>query len=231
MSPYPITNAHTPLKGIDGSLVNMDGSGVGGIPFTNTRIPDGPHTLAPAGSNIQGAAGIYPCAQNGGKINRKKINKISRKYKMSGSRRTVRRHVRRMKSRVRSRYARRSAAQSQRRHKSVRRGRGKGIARRMGKGRARRVGRGMSLGMFGGGFQPPMTAPNYPHGHSQYQNNNGSLSNTYSTGGQLAPSLSALANPVPYQNVAGDVDNLNHNTLNSYGNIGAGSGFASRGWF
>jgi hypothetical protein len=43
--------------------------------------------------------------------------------------------------------------------------------------------------------------------------------------------LSALANPGPYQNVAGDVDNLNHNTLNSYGNIGAGSGFASRGWF
>ena len=77
MSPYPITNAHTPLKGIDGSLVNMDSSGVGGIPFTNIRIPDGPHTLAPAGSNVQGAAGIYPCAQKGGKINRRKINKIS----------------------------------------------------------------------------------------------------------------------------------------------------------
>jgi hypothetical protein len=215
MSPYPITNAHTPLKGIDGSLVNMDSSGVGGIPFTNTRIPDGPHTLAPAGSNVQGAAGIYPCAQKGGKINRRKINKISRKYKMSGSRRTVRRHVRRMKSRVRSRYSRRSAARSQRRHKSVRRGRGRGI----------------SKGMLGGAFQPPMTAPNYAPGYNQYQNNNGSLSNTYSTGGQLAPSLSALANPVPYQNVAGDVDNLNHNTLNSYGNIGAGSGFASRGWF
>ena len=215
MSPYPITNAHTPLKGIDGSLVNMDSSGVGGIPFTNTRIPDGPHTLAPAGSNVQGAAGIYPCAQKGGKINRRKINKISRKYKMSGSRRTVRRHVRRMKSRVRSRYSRRSAARSQRRHKSVRRGRGRGI----------------SKGMLGGAFQPPMTAPNYAPGYSQYQNNNGSLSNTYSTGGQLAAGSSALANPVPYQKVAGDVDNLNHNTLNSYGNIGAGSGFASRGWF
>jgi len=215
MSPYPITNAHTPLKGIDGSLVNMDSSGVGGIPFTNTRIPDGPHTLAPAGSNVQGAAGIYPCAQNGGKINRRKINKISRKYKMSGSRRTVRRHVRRMKSRVRSRYSRKSATRAKRRHKSVRRGRG--IARIM--------------GMLGGGFQPPMTAPNYAAGYNQYQNNNGSLSNTYSTGGVLAAGSSALANPVPYQNVAGDVDNLNHNTLNSYGNIGAGSGFASRGWF
>jgi hypothetical protein len=47
----------------------------------------------------------------------------------------------------------------------------------------------------------------------------------------LSSSTSALANPPPYQKVAGDVDNLNHNTLNAYGNIGAGSGFASRGWF
>ena len=67
-------------------------------------------------------------------------------------------------------------------------------------------------------------------GYSQYASN---VPNTpsYSTGGLLSPSLSALANPVPYQNVAGDVDNLNHNTLNANGNIGAGSGFASRGWF
>ena len=85
--------------------------------------------------------------------------------------------------------------------------------------------------MMGGAFQQPMTAPNYPNGYNQYQNNNGSLSNTYSTGGHLPASLSALASPVPYQHVAGDVDNLNHNTLNSNGNIGAGSGFASRGWF
>jgi hypothetical protein len=47
----------------------------------------------------------------------------------------------------------------------------------------------------------------------------------------LSSSTSALANPPPYQKVDGDVDNLNHNTLNAYGNIGAGSGFASRGWF
>jgi hypothetical protein len=222
MSQYPITNAHTPLKGIDGSLVNMDSSSVGGIPFNNTRIPNGPHTLPPTGSNVQGAAGIFPSAQKGGKINRKKINKISRKYKMRGSKRTVKRHVRRMKTRVRSRALRSSVARSQRRHKSVRgRGRSRGIA----------MGKGMGRGMLGGGFQPPMTTPNYPSGYSQYQNNNGSLSNTYSTGGVLPAASSALANPTPYQNVAGDVDNLNHNTLNSYGNIGSGSGFASRGWF
>ena len=224
MSQYPINNAHTPLKGIDGSLVNIDSSSVGGIPFTNTRIPDGPYTLPPAGSNIQGAAGIYPASQKGGKINRRKINKISRKYKMKGSKRTVRRRIRRMKSRVRSRYANRTAARSRK---------GRRTARSMGRSMGKSMGRSMgkSMGMLGGAFQAPMTAPNYPAGYSQYQNNNGSLSNTYSTGGQLAAGSSALANPPPYQKVAGDVDNLNHNTLNSYGNIGAGSGFASRGWF
>jgi hypothetical protein len=209
MSQYPINNAHTPLKGIDGSLVNIDSSSVGGIPFTNTKIPYGLHTLPAAGSNIQGAASIYPASQKGGKINRRKINKISRKYKMKGSKRTVRRRIRRMKSRVRSRYANRNVSRSRKARRSM----------------------GRSMGMLGGAFQSPMAAPNYSAGYSQYQNNNGSISNTYSTGGPLATNLSALANPVPYQKVAGDVDNLNHNTLNSYGNIGAGSGFASRGWF
>jgi hypothetical protein len=112
---------------------------------------------------------------------------------------------------------------------------GMGMSRGMGMKMSRGIGMGMGMrmskGMLGGAFQPPMTTPNYAAGYNQYQNNNGSLSNTYSTGGQLSAGLSALANPVPYQNVAGDVDNLNHNTLNSYGNIGAGSGFASRGWF
>jgi hypothetical protein len=204
MGPFPIYNAGTPLNNINGSLVNIDSSSVGGIPFSSTTIPTGPHTLAPAGSNIQGAAGIYPCAQKGGKINRRKINKISRKYKMKGSKRTIKRHVRRMKSRVRSRYARRSSKRSSRRH------------------------------MRGGGFQPPMTTPNYPAGYSQYQNNNGSsLSNTYSLGGQLSAGNSSLATPPPQQLVsnANIPDNLNHNTLNAYGNIGAGSGFPSRGWF
>ena len=69
-------------------------------------------------------------------------------------------------------------------------------------------------------------------GNSQYMNN---VPNTpsYSTGGQLSPALSALANPVPYSvlpNVNG-IDNLNHNVLNSFGNSGSGMGFPSRGSF
>jgi hypothetical protein len=69
-------------------------------------------------------------------------------------------------------------------------------------------------------------------GNSQYMNN---VPNTpsYSTGGQLSPLLSALANPVPYSvlpNING-IDNLNHNALNSFGNSGSGMGFLSRGSF
>ena len=202
MSAFPIGNQNNPpLNNINGSLVNTDGSSVGGIPFSSTTVPTGLHTLPPAGSNVQGAASIYPL--KGGKINRKKINKISRHYKMKGSKRTIRRRVRRIKSRLRS--SRRRSRRSSRRSRL----------------------------MKGGAFQPPMTAPNYPAGHSQYMNNNGSQSNTYSLGGPLSANSSALANPPIFNKVvnASVPDNLNHNTLNAKGNIGAGSGFPSRGWF
>ena len=85
MSFQKIYGAETPLNNINGSLVNVDNSHVAGIPISSNQYPNGPHTLPPAGSNVQGAAGIYPCSLKGGKINKKKINKISRKYKMKGS--------------------------------------------------------------------------------------------------------------------------------------------------
>ena len=57
-------------------------------------------------------------------------------------------------------------------------------------------------------------------GYSQYQNNQ-PFDLSYSTGGQLSPSLSALANPVPISAVTNNaVDNYNH-----YTNMG----FPSRG--
>ena len=192
-----------PLNNIIGRLVNTDGSSVGGIPFSSTTIPNGLHTLSPPGNNVQSAAGIYPSSQKGGKINRRKINKISRHYKMKGSKRTIKRRVRRMKSRVRTKYAKRRSSKRS------------------------------SRGMKGGAFQPPMTTPNYSAGHSQFMNNNGGQSNTYSLGGPLSANLSALANPPLFNKVinASIPDNLNHNTLNANNNIGAGSGFPSRGWF
>ena len=139
------------------NLVNIDNSNGDGNFFTNNTMPNGPHALGSPGSNIQSAAGIYPpCKQTGGKINRKKINKISTKYKMKGSKRTIRRNLKRMKSRMLKKYATRSS----RRSRSSRRARS-----------SRRSHKGGSLTL------------NYPSGYSQYQNNNGSLSNTYSLGG------------------------------------------------
>jgi|LauGreDrversion4_2_1035121.scaffolds.fasta_scaffold400239_2 hypothetical protein len=207
MSPYPISNAHAPLNNVNGSLVNIDDSHTGGIPFSNTIVPTGIHTLPAPGSNIQSAASIYPGSQKGGKINRKKINKISRKYKMKGSKKSVTRRIRRIKTRVRSKYARKHS----RRHTKRRSQRGGISSRRF---------------MSGGAA----VAPNYPAGHTQYDLNK-MISNTYSLGGQLDSGLSALASPPPFQKGAAQVDNLNHNATNSYGNTGAGSGFPSRGWF
>jgi hypothetical protein len=177
-------------------LVNIHDSHTGGLLFSSSTIPNGPHTLPAPGSNVQSAASIYPGSQKGGKINRKKINKISRKYKMKGSRRTIRRRIRRIKSR---KYARKHSRKQ--RHSK----------RRM---------------MYGGAA----VAPVYPAGYNQFDNNK-IISNTYSLGGVLKADASALASPPPYQKGAAEVDNLDHNAKNSFGNTGAGSGFPSRGWF
>jgi len=57
-------------------------------------------------------------------------------------------------------------------------------------------------------------------GYSQYQNNQ-PFDLTYSTGGELSPSLSALANPVPIASVTNNaIDNYNHYL---------GKGFPSQG--
>jgi hypothetical protein len=73
-------------------------------------------------------------------------------------------------------------------------------------------------------------APVYPAGYNQYDMNK-IISNTYSVGGVLPAGSSALATPPPFQKVGGEIDNLNHNAPNSFGNTGAGSVFPSRGWF
>ena len=156
------------------SLVNVNASHNSGFGFTSTVDPKSvnPAALSAPTSNIQAAAASK--IVGGGRINRKKINKISGKYKMRGSKKSKRRSIRRMKSRVRSRYARRSQRRS----------------------------RKQSRGQKGG--------------YAQYQNN---MPNTpsFSTGGPLSPSLSAMANPVPYQvlsNCTNCVDNYRHD-LNS----------------
>ena len=66
--------------------------------------------------------------------------------------------------------------------------------------------------------------PNYPAGHSQYLNNV-PMTQTYSVGGPLSASQSALANPPPINtldNCTNCIDNYNHNQ---------NFGFPSRGSF
>lgn len=199
-------------------LINADNSHTGSFLFSNTVVPNGPHTLPPPSGNVGSAAGIYPDggtslrgglkggtrrrrSLKGRSSLRSRINKISRRYKMKGSKRkSLKSLLKKLKGRMTKKHGRKGRHTRSRRHTRSKRG-------------------GSSL------------MPNYPPGHAQYQNNNGSVSNTFSTGGPLSANLSAMANPPPYQNVAGDVDNLNHNALNAYGNSGAGAGFASRGWF
>lgn len=156
------------------NLVNIDSSTYSGNLFTSTVDPRtvNPNSLPlPATSNVA-AANASKFMMNGGKkydkknwkkndrkskqIYRKKINKISRMYKMKGSRKNVSRRVRQIKSRVRSRFVSRtkgSRAKHMRRHRTKR--------------------------QRGG-------------------TNNMPFSNSYSTGGVLSPSLSALANPPPF---------------------------------
>jgi hypothetical protein len=79
-------------------------------------------------NNVQAAAASK--IVGGGKINRRKINKISGKYKMKGSRSHVSRRVRRMKSRVRSRFNKRS--RSHRRSRSHKRSQSRGRSQKGG---------------------------------------------------------------------------------------------------
>lgn len=71
------------------------------------------------------------------------------------------------------------------------------------------------------------------NGHTQFDNNRGGISNTFSLANtKLSAGESALANPPPYQWLKhGGVDNLDHYAKNGYGHTGSGSGFPSRGWF
>ena len=223
MSFQKIYGAGTPLSNINGSLVNVDNSHVAGIPISSNVYPNGPYTLPPAGSNVQGAAGIYPCSLKGGKINKNKINKISRKYKMMGTKSKRSRHIKRTIRRIKSRVLKK---RSSRRNRT--RGRGRGRGRKMRGGTSSRNIFEGNPRMRGGAHAA--VAPNYPAGWNQYDNNK-VFSNTFSTGGPIPPQLSALASPPPYTVVKDELDNLNHAAPNAYGNYGAGSGFPSRGWF
>jgi hypothetical protein len=204
MSFLTIGNANNPpLNNINGNLTNLYNSHVSGIPFSSTVNPAlvNPNAMPLPGNNILSAHGIIPCLKGGRKIYRKKINKISRKYKMTGTRKNVGRRIKRIKTRIRSKYS-----------KKIRSNKG-----------TRRYNR---VKLMRGGVT---YAPTYPGGNLQFDNNK-VISNTYATGTSVPGFVSAMANPVTFSKVGPDVDNLNHFSKNIYGN-NVGSGFPSRGWF
>jgi hypothetical protein len=114
----------------------------------------------------------------------------------------------------------------------------RGVAMGMAKGRALGLQGGVggmmgpcAMGMCskGGAFHPGSHLMR--GGWAQY-NLNKPADIGYSSGNvALSAKDSALANPVPVTRYDNAIDNLNHNAPNAYGNTGAGSGFASKGWF
>jgi len=137
----------------------------------NPNVLQNPTTNNIAAANASKMIGGLPFLHNGGinkkgrkTINRRKINKISNKYKMRGSRKQIRR--------IKSRLLRKSRRTRSNRGTKTRRRRSRGL-------------RG---------------------GQSQYMSNVAANA-SYSTGGPLAASESAMANPVPFSR--NDVNSFN----------------------
>ena len=185
-----------PLSNINGRYVNVDNSHSPAT-FGSNQIsgtPPGPLPgLAGTKNNVDAAASIYPGSSilvGGAKNFKKKINNITKKYKMSvGSRKR-----KNLKKRIRSKYASKSRASA-----------GKRKTRHTRKHSRRQR----------GGYTPPgPPGIPYPPGYSQFQNNL-PLTPTYSVGGVLPASQLGLANPPPIQvlpNCTNCTDNYNHYT-------------------
>jgi hypothetical protein len=197
----------TPLSNINGKLVNVDNSHDSSL-FSSNQIPGLPG-LAGAKNNIDAAAGYVPgiCFKGGAKKFKKKINNITKKYKMK-SKKTLRK----IKKTLRKKYTKKTRS-NKRVIKKITPSM-MAIARTGGSRRHKKQ---------KGGYTPPgLPGIPYPAGYQQYQNNM-PLTPSYSVGGQLNSNDLALANPPPIKvlpNCTNCVDNYNHYT---------NQGFPSRG--
>jgi hypothetical protein len=171
----------TPYSNVNGNFVNKYSSN-NPASFGSNEVPGLPG-LAGSKNNADAAAGIVPgiCLFKGGARRfKRKIKNITKRYK---------RMSRSRKSNLRKKI------------KSL-------------KGKLRSVSVKASLAISGGRRhrrKSHNSRRKYKQrgGYSQYQNNE-AISLSYSTGGKLSPSLSALANPVPIDKVMNTaVDNLN----------------------
>lgn len=185
--------------------------------FSSNEIPgqNGLPGLSGAKSNIDAAAGVVPgICMTGGKKIKRKIKNITRKYKKmkKSKKKSIKWSLKNMRARAKTASASRSASLA-----LARMSRG---GYKYGSKKTKR-----------GGFGPMLLRRAYKHvtskkkqkgGYAQYQNNL-PMTQTYSLGGHLSPTNSALASPPPYtvlSNCTNCVDNYNHYT---------NSGFPSRG--
>jgi len=197
-----------PLSNIDGRYVNVDNSNAG-FRFGSNQIsgtPPGPLPgLAGTKDNVDAAASIFPGRSivfGGSKHLKKKINNITKKYrmKMGSSKR------KQLKSKIKTRFISRSRS----------------VAVSGGRRRKTRRSRKNRYRQKGGVIPPGPPGIPYPPGYNQYQNNL-PLTPSYSLGGVLTPKEVGLATPPPYHvlsNSTNCTDNYNHFT---------GTGFPSRG--
>ena len=179
-----------PLSNINGKFVNVDNSHSPSIFGSN--VISGLPGLAGAKNNVDAAMGYVPgiCIYKGGmKKLKRKINKITRVYKMKNksikSRNKRKLKLKYTKRRFRS-YPKRSRLNKKRYYSRKRR-------------------------TYKGGYSALAGHIPYPPGYAQYQNNLPNT-NTYSLGGKLSPDNSALANPPPLKSFNTCVDNYNHFT-------------------
>jgi hypothetical protein len=189
--------------------------------FSSNEIPgqNGLPGLSGAKSNIDAAAGIVPgiCMKGGRKNIQRKIKNITRKYKKmkKGQKKSVKWNLNQIRQRARSASASRSASLA-----LARTARG---GYRYGHKKTKRGGIGPMLVRHAyKHYKSKKSSKHQKGGYSQYQNNL-PMTQTYSLGGHLSPTNSALASPPPVTvlpNCTNCVDNYSR-----YDN----SGFPSRG--
>ena len=201
--------------------------------FGSNEVPGLPG-LSGAKNNVDAAQGKVPgvCLMKGGKRRKssknKKSNKgrsiklktrikiISGKYKMKN-----RKSIARLKNTLRKKYSLKNKrnSKSSRVKKGTRKNSTKKMNKKSRRNSRRTKGRRHNRKYKGGSGGIPFSGLPYPAGYAQYSNNNPNTP-SYSLGGVLKASESALANPVPLTPTNNCVDNYDHYTK---------KGFSSRG--
>ena len=194
------------MVSVNGSVINMDGSHYRGDVFTSNVNPSSVNSnvLPEPQSNIQAANSYIPC-KGGSKKNKDfwyKIKKISSKYKMSKKKTKSRSKIGKLRKKVRCILKSITNIKTGRKT-------GRKTRRKTGRKTRRKTGRNVRF-QKGGYSQYMLNVPN---------------TNTYSTGGELTPSNSSLANPVPYQSLSNCT-----NCIDNYSRY-SNWGFPSKGSF